>query len=68
MNKSSNLIIFALHLGISADDTTSDKVVNLMTEIRAFQEILGKLKSLQVDPTEYACLKGIVLFKTGKYR
>jgi nuclear receptor subfamily 2 group E protein 1 len=38
-----------------------------MTEIRAFQEILGKLKSLQVDPTEYACLKGIVLFKTGKY-
>jgi hypothetical protein len=31
------------------------------------KEILGKLKSLQVDPTEYACLKGIVLFKTGKY-
>ncbi|XP_076077717.1 nuclear receptor subfamily 2 group E member 1-like [Mytilus galloprovincialis] len=51
--------------GVSAEDSTSEKVVNLMTEIRAFQEIIGKLKSLQVDPTEYACLKGIVLFKTA---
>lgn len=36
-----------------------------MTEIRALQEIISKFKSLQVDPTEFACLKGIVLFKTG---
>lgn len=36
-----------------------------MTEIRALQEIISKFKSLQVDPTEFACLKGIVLFKTA---
>ena len=54
--------------GLSNDGSTSpsEKVVNIMTEIRALQEIIAKFKSLQVDPTEYACLKGIVLFKTGK--
>lgn len=41
--------------------------MNLMTEIRALQEIIGKFKTIQVDATEYACLKGIVLFKTGMY-
>lgn len=60
------LIFLCLNVGITAEDSTSEKVVAIMTEIRAFQEILGKLKSLQVDPTEYACLKGIVLFKTGR--
>ena len=54
--------------GLSNDGSTSpsEKVINIMTEIRALQEIIAKFKSLQVDPTEYACLKGIVLFKTGK--
>lgn len=37
-----------------------------MTEIRALQEIIAKFKSILVDATEYACLKGIVLFKTGE--
>ena len=37
-----------------------------MTEIRALQDIIAKFKAMQIDPTEYACLKGIVIFKTGK--
>lgn len=44
----------------------SEKMLALMTEIRCFQEIIAKFKELRVDPTEYACLKAIVLFKTGK--
>ena len=36
-----------------------------MAEIRALQEIIAKFKAMQVDATEYACLKGIVIFKTG---
>ena len=36
-----------------------------MSEMRALQETITKFKALQVDPTEFICLKGIVLFKTG---
>ncbi|KAK3098201.1 hypothetical protein FSP39_017141 [Pinctada imbricata] len=50
--------------GVTAEDSPPERVVNIMTEIRAMQEIISKFKSLQVDPTEFACLKGIVLFKT----
>lgn len=53
--------------GISSENSQTEKVMNLMTEIRALQEIIAKFKTIQVDATEYACLKGIVLFKTGMY-
>lgn len=53
--------------GLSSENSQTEKVMNLMTEIRALQEIIGKFKTIQVDATEYACLKGIVLFKTGMY-
>lgn len=50
--------------GINSESSETDKTIALMTEIRALQEIIAKFKSIQVDATEYACLKGIVLFKT----
>ncbi|KAL3882553.1 hypothetical protein ACJMK2_028888 [Sinanodonta woodiana] len=50
--------------GIGPELSSPSKMVNITTEIRALQEIIVKFKSLQVDATEYACLKGIVLFKT----
>ncbi|ESO85739.1 hypothetical protein LOTGIDRAFT_130367, partial [Lottia gigantea] len=50
--------------GISTEQSPPEKVVSIMTEIRALQEVITKFKAIQVDPTEYACLKGIVLFKT----
>ncbi|XP_064617694.1 nuclear receptor subfamily 2 group E member 1-like [Liolophura sinensis] len=51
--------------GISSEHSPAEKVVSIMSQIRALQEIIGKFKALQVDPTEYACLKGIVIFKTA---
>ncbi|XP_067674555.1 nuclear receptor subfamily 2 group E member 1-like isoform X1 [Haliotis asinina] len=50
--------------GFTSDHTQPDKVVSLMTEIRGLQDVIAKFKAIQVDPTEYACLKGIVLFKS----
>ena len=41
-------------------------MVAVMSEMRALQETIAKFKALQVDPTEFICLKGIVLFKTGR--
>ena len=43
-----------------------DKLAKLMAEAKLLQEILFKFKQAQVDSTEYACLKAITLFKTGK--
>jgi nuclear receptor subfamily 2 group E protein 1 len=53
--------------GLTPDTITSDKLIKIMTEMRNFQDIISKFKQAQVDPTEYACLKAISLFKTGKY-
>ncbi|XP_070191384.1 nuclear receptor subfamily 2 group E member 1-like isoform X2 [Littorina saxatilis] len=50
--------------GMNAEVTPADKMVSVMSEIRALQETIAKFKALQVDPTEFICLKGIVLFKT----
>ncbi|XP_013068647.2 nuclear receptor subfamily 2 group E member 1-like [Biomphalaria glabrata] len=50
--------------GITGEHSPADKVVTMMSELRALQETIAKFKALQVDPTEYICLKGIVLFKT----
>ncbi|XP_047700574.1 COUP transcription factor 2-like [Prionailurus viverrinus] len=41
---------------------SSDQVAVFMDNVRIFQEQTEKLKALQVDPTEYSCLKAIVLF------
>ena len=51
---------------MTAESSSAEKVVSVMSEVRALQETIAKFKALQVDPTEYVCLKGIVLFKTGQ--
>ncbi|XP_017578338.1 photoreceptor-specific nuclear receptor [Pygocentrus nattereri] len=33
------------------------------SDLRLLQEVFSRFKALQVDPTEFACLKAIVLFK-----
>ncbi|XP_076445529.1 nuclear receptor subfamily 2 group E member 1-like [Babylonia areolata] len=50
--------------GMNAEQSTSDKMVTVMSEVRALQDTIAKFKAMQVDPTEFICLKGIVLFKT----
>lgn len=51
--------------GLSTEPSTSERVVSLVSEIRNFQDIIGKFKEMQVDATEYACVKAILLFKTA---
>lgn len=35
-------------------------------DLRLLQEVFSRFKALAVDPTEFACLKAIVLFKPGE--
>ena len=35
------------------------------SDLRVLQEVFTRFKNLAVDPTEFACLKAIVLFKPG---
>lgn len=37
------------------------------SDVRVLQEVFSRFKPLQVDPTEFACLKAIVLFKPGVF-
>ena len=39
----------------------------MMSEIRQLQDIIEQFKLMQVDATEYAYLKGIILFRTGEF-
>nr|XP_014346731.1 PREDICTED: photoreceptor-specific nuclear receptor isoform X2 [Latimeria chalumnae] len=39
------------------------KPTSSAADIRILQETIGRFKSLGVDPTEFACMKAIVLFK-----
>ena len=58
-------VLLLLFKGISAEKT--DESIQMVAEMRALQEIIAKFKAMQVDPTEFACLKGIVIFKTYKF-
>lgn len=35
-------------------------------DLRILQEVFSRFKTLAVDPTEFACLKAVVLFKPGE--
>lgn len=52
--------------GLQVDRAPTDKIVAGMADIRLLQNIVARFKRLQIDSTEYACLKAIVLFKPGK--
>ncbi|NWW53994.1 N2F1A protein, partial [Pedionomus torquatus] len=45
--------------GLHAAPMAADRVVAFMDHIRLFQEQVEKLKALQVDAAEYACLKAV---------
>ncbi len=50
--------------GISAVST--ERQLGLLSEIKTFQETVAKFKQMNVDATEYACLRAVILFKTCK--
>ena len=52
--------------GLQPDNAPAEKIAAVASELRVLQEIIAKFRQLDVDATEFACLKGIVIFKTGK--
>lgn len=46
---------------LSVNDYTADK-----NDLRLINELIMKFKALNLDATEFAFLKAIVLFKSGK--
>jgi hypothetical protein len=52
--------------GMHVENTQAEKIVGTMANIRQLQEISSRFRALQVCEAEFACLKAIVLFKSGK--
>ena len=51
----------------SRDEISSETVISSVErELRRMDDVTLKFRSMEIDATEYACLKGLVLFKTGK--
>lgn len=51
--------------GVSPERDGSEKVTCGMGEIKALKNIVERFRAANIDQTEYACLKAIVLFKPG---
>lgn len=52
--------------GMHVENTQAEKIVGTMANIRQLQEISSRFRALQVCEAEFACLKAIVLFKSGR--
>ncbi|NXY26244.1 NR2E3 protein, partial [Atrichornis clamosus] len=48
---------------LAVPEPAPGKLLPAALDIRALQETLGRFKALAVDPTEFACMKAVVLFK-----
>lgn len=51
---------------MNTDNTDSQKLNKIISEIQALQEVVARFRQLRLDATEFACLKCIVTFKAGK--
>ncbi|KAE8602754.1 hypothetical protein XENTR_v10014111 [Xenopus tropicalis] len=51
--------------GMNSDNTESQKLNKIISEIQALQEVVSRFRQLRLDATEFACLKCIVTFKAG---
>ncbi|NXO89378.1 NR2E1 protein, partial [Certhia brachydactyla] len=49
--------------GMNGDNTDSQKLNKIISEIQALQEVVARFRQLRLDATEFACLKCIVTFK-----
>ncbi|KAL2300498.1 hypothetical protein Nmel_013380 [Mimus melanotis] len=48
---------------LAVSEPAPGKLLPATLDMRALQETLGRFKALAVDPTEFACMKAVVLFK-----
>lgn len=55
----------AMHSSRSTPDGGRTLAAVDLDQMRSFQEHVERLRSLQMDPAEYGCLKAIVLFSSG---
>ncbi|NXU68696.1 NR2E3 protein, partial [Horornis vulcanius] len=51
---------------LAVPEPSPGKLLPATLDVRALQETLGRFKALAVDPTEFACMKAVVLFKPGE--
>ncbi|CAG0897734.1 unnamed protein product [Darwinula stevensoni] len=51
-------------LELPSDGEENPRTNAVLTEIRTLHDIIAQFKAMAVDPTEFACLKAIILFKT----
>ena len=51
--------------GLTLEGHSTEKASILASQIRTLQDVLSRFNALRVDATEYACLKALVLFKSG---
>uniref|UniRef100_A0A8C6UIG5 Nuclear receptor subfamily 2 group E member 1 n=1 Tax=Neogobius melanostomus TaxID=47308 RepID=A0A8C6UIG5_9GOBI len=49
--------------GMNNDNTDSQRLNKIMSEIQALQEVVTRFRQMRLDATEFACLKCIVTFK-----
>lgn len=60
--------LFHLFKGMNTDNTESQRLNNIISEIQALQEVVTRFRQLRLDATEFACLKCIVTFKAGELK
>ncbi|XP_067945724.1 nuclear receptor subfamily 2 group E member 1-like [Watersipora subatra] len=53
------------HAGLNKLESEDPKYQQTLTDLKGLKELIGKFKAMSVDPTEYACLKGIIILKTA---
>ncbi|XP_013403453.1 nuclear receptor subfamily 2 group E member 1 [Lingula anatina] len=49
---------------LTPEEVSGDKMAVILSEIRYIRDIVERLKQQELDTTEYACLKAILLFRT----
>lgn len=52
--------------GMNTENTESQRMNKIMSEIQALQEVVTRFRQMRLDATEFACLKCIVTFKAGE--
>lgn len=57
------VLLSAAGLQVSIDKVPSEKIASSMADLRFLQHIVQRFQGIQIDSTEFACLKAIVLFK-----
>ena len=63
-----NPVLFSEYLLIASGFTLadqSDRCRLFAAQLKLLQDNLSRLGAMRIDPTEYACLKALVLFKSG---